>query len=114
GSGDLRDVEASAARGEPQAQLALEVYARGIRHYIGAFFTDVDPLHAVVFTAGVGEHSSVVRALALRGLERLGIELDDKRNMEAGSGIREISTAESSVKVLVVPTNEELEIARQT
>jgi acetate kinase len=114
GSGDLRDVQASAERGEPRAQLALEVYARRIRHYVGAYYTEVEPLHAVIFTAGVGEHSALVRELALRGLQRLGIEISDERNAASGSGIREISASDSQVKVLVVPTNEELEIARQT
>jgi acetate kinase len=114
GSGDLRDVQASAERGEPQAQLSLEVYARRIRQYVGAFYTYVDPLHAIVFTAGVGEHSAMVRGLALQGLQRLGIDLDEGRNTAQGGGIREISSAGSPVTVLVVPTNEELEIARET
>jgi acetate kinase len=114
GSGDLRDVEASSARGEPRAQLALEVYARRIRQYVGSYFTEVDPLHAVVFTAGVGEHSAMVRELAMRGLQRLGIEIDLDRNASIGSGIQVVSGESSPVKVLVVPTNEELEIARQT
>jgi acetate kinase len=114
GSGDLRDVQASAERGEPRAQLALEVYARRIRQYVGAYFTEVDPLQAVVFTAGVGEHSATVRELAMRGLQRLGIRLDPDRNASIGSGIQVISADSTPVKVLVVPTNEELEIARQT
>lgn len=114
GSLDLRDVQASAERGEPRAQLALEVYAYHIRKYVGAYFAAIDPLHAIVFTAGVGENSAVVREGAIGGLGRMGIDLDRERNAESGRDIRRISTDTSPVAVLVVPTNEELEIARQT
>ena len=114
GSLDLRDVQASADRGESRAQLAIDVYACRIRKYIGAYYTVVDPLHAIVFTAGVGENSAIVRAKAIDGLGRMGIELDGERNASPQRGIRRISTDDSQVQVLVVPTNEELEIARQT
>jgi acetate kinase len=114
GSSDLRDVQEAAKRGDRRAALALHIYCRRLRHVIGAYLTDLDPLHAIVFTAGVGENSAVVRALSLAGLDRLGIALDPARNEASARGTRRISTDDSPVAVLVVPTNEELEIARQT
>jgi len=114
GSSDLRDVQAAATRGDRRAVLALEVYCRRLRHCIGAYLTELDPLHAVVFTAGVGENSATVRSMTLDGLDRLGIEIDRDRNAADGDGVRRISTDSSPIAVLVVPTNEELEIARQT
>lgn len=114
GSADLRDVQEAAERGDRRADLALDVYCHRIRHYVGAYQTDLDPLHAIVFTAGVGENSAVVRERALAGMDRFGIVLDRERNGAHERGVRRISTADSPVAVLVVPTNEELEIARQT
>jgi acetate kinase len=114
GSSDLRDVQEAAARGDHRAALALDIYCRRLRQTIGACLTDLDPLHAIVFTAGVGENSAVVRAQTLAGLDRLGIALDPARNEARARGIRRISTDDSPVAILVVPTNEELEIARQT
>ncbi|MGC4191164.1 MAG: acetate kinase [Thermomicrobiales bacterium] len=114
GSSDLRDVQEAAERGDRRAALALDVYCHRIRHYVGAYHTDLDPLHAVVFTAGVGENSAIVREKTLEGMQRFGIHLDAGRNRRRGSGIRRISADDSPVAVLVVPTNEELEIARQT
>jgi acetate kinase len=110
---DLRDVEAAAARNEPRSRLALEVLAYGIKKYIGAYAAAMGGLDAVVFTAGVGENSSTVRAMSCEGLEFLGIELDNAKNgVRAQEAI--ISTDASRVKVLVVPTDEELVIARDT
>jgi acetate kinase len=114
GSSDLRDVQAAADRGDERASLALDVYCRRLRHQVGAYLTDLDPLHAIVFTAGVGENSPRVRAKTLDGLDRLGIVLDPARNEARERGTRRISADHSPVAVLVVPTNEELEIARQT
>lgn len=114
GSSDLRDVQEAAARGDRRADLALDVYCRRIRHYVGAYLTDLDPCHAIVFTAGVGENSAVVRERSLAGMERFGIVLDHTRNADRSKGVRRISTDDSAIAVLVAPTNEELEIARQT
>ncbi|MGB3327534.1 MAG: acetate kinase [Thermomicrobiales bacterium] len=114
GSSDLRDVQESAARGDRRAELALDVYCQRIRHYVGAYITDLDPLHAIVFTAGVGENSAVVRERSLAGMERFGIRLDPERNRARSHGPRRISPDDAPVAVLVIPTNEELEIARQT
>ncbi len=107
GTGDLRDVQSA---GTDASALALAVYAHRIRHYVGAYLAQLGGCHAIVFTAGVGEHSPTVRAAALAGLEPLGISLDPQSNARSA---RVISTPDSAVAVLVVPTNEELEIARQ-
>ncbi|MCC2548111.1 acetate kinase [Hymenobacter sp. BT175] len=113
GYSDMRDVGAAVAAGSPEATLALQLYAYRIRKYLGAYAAALGGLDAVVFTAGVGENDVRVRALACEGLAFLGIRLDEARNQAAGRELREISLPDAQVKVLVVPTNEELEIARQ-
>ncbi|WP_400191813.1 acetate/propionate family kinase [Hymenobacter sp. B81] len=113
GHSDMRDVGQAVAAGDPAAILALQLYAYRIRKYLGAYAAALGGLDAVVFTAGVGENDAAVRRLACQGLEFLGIHLDDARNQASARGLREISTPASPVKVLVIPTNEELEIARQ-
>lgn len=110
---DLRDLHDAIARGDERAVTALDVYCHRIRKYVGAYAAVLGRLDAVVFTAGVGEHDPAVRAGSLRGLGLLGIELDDGRNAAAELGARAVSTDTSPVPVLVVPTNEELSIARQ-
>ena len=114
GSNDMRDVRARAAAGETDARLALEVYARRIRHYLGAYLVELGGADAVVFTAGVGENQPALRAEVCAGLEWFGIELDAAANAAPGDGPRTISSEKSRVAVLVVPTDEEAEIARQT
>ncbi|MCS5713795.1 acetate kinase [Herbiconiux sp. CPCC 205716] len=114
GKGDMRDVQKAAAAGDEAAELALEVYLHRIRGYVGAYYAQLGRLDAIVFTAGVGENNPLVRARSLAGLEGLGIEVDAARNEARGLGARTISTESSRVAVLVVPTNEELEIARQS
>ncbi|MFI5062134.1 MAG: acetate/propionate family kinase, partial [Actinomycetales bacterium] len=114
GNGDMRDVQNAADSGDPDARLALDTYLHRLKHYIGAYLAILGGLHVLTFTAGVGENSAAVRAGALAGLEALGIRLDAARNAERGRGARVISTDGSPVTVLVVPTDEELEIARQT
>ncbi len=114
GHADMREVIEAAETGDERAGLALEVYLHRIRHYIGAFAAVLGGLDALVFTAGVGENSDVVRAGAVRGLEFLGIAIDPAANATRGDAARIISPAGSAVAVLVVPTDEELEIARQT
>jgi acetate kinase len=110
----MRDVQNAADSGDPDARLALDTYLHRLKHYIGAYIAILGGLHVLTFTAGVGENSAAVRAGALAGLEALGIRLDAARNAERGRGARVISTDGSPVTVLVVPTDEELEIARQT
>ncbi|MFB2580746.1 acetate/propionate family kinase [Herbiconiux sp. P15] len=114
GKGDMRDVQKAAAAGDASAQLALEVYLHRIRGYVGSYYAQLGHLDAIVFTAGVGENNPLVRAGSLSGLDELGISVDLALNEAAGSDARVISSASSRVKVLVVPTNEELEIARQS
>jgi len=114
GSSDLRDVEARAAQGDALAELALEIYTYRIKKYIGAYLAALGPVDALVFTAGVGENSALVRSRSCAGLAHLGIQLDEAQNQARAQGIRSIHAAESQVKILVIPTNEELEIARQT
>jgi acetate kinase len=112
-SSDLRDIEEAAKRGDPRAKLALQVLSYGIKKYIGSYAAAMGGLDAVVFTAGVGENSSVVRAMACEGLEFMGIEIDGAKNDVRGKEAV-ISSDAAKVKVLVVPTNEELVIARDT
>ena len=112
-SSDLRDVEREFAAGNERARLALEVYCYHIRKYIGAYAVALGHVDAIVFTAGVGENGSMIREWACRGLGIIGAELDPFEN-----GVRHdeavISKASSRVKIMVVPTNEELMIARDT
>jgi acetate kinase len=114
GSGDMRDVQSAASRGDRVAEEALAVYRHRIRRYIGAYIAHLGGLDALVFTAGVGENNSLLRRRALAGLEFLGISVDSDRNELRSKEPRYISPDGSPVAVLVVPTNEELEIARQT
>ena len=113
GLNDMRDVSLAATAGDPGSTLALEIYAHRIRHYVGAYFALLGGLDAVVFTAGVGENSADVRARVIGPLAHLGLTLDESRNAVPGGGARKISGEGASVSVLVIPTNEELEIARQ-
>ena len=112
GANDLREVWARADEGDPDAAVALDVYAYRIRKYVGAYALALGALDAVVFTAGVGENDDRMRAKVLAGLEGLGIEVDPIRNTDPRGHDGRISTDDSRVTVLVVPTNEELEIAR--
>ncbi|GAA4166269.1 acetate kinase [Gryllotalpicola daejeonensis] len=114
GFGDSRDVQARAADGDERAQLTASVVAHRLKFYIGAYQALLGGVDVISFTAGIGEHSVEVREAALTGLSGVGIELDHARNAAVGSDISVISTDASPVTVLVVPTNEELEIARQT
>ena len=113
GLNDMRDVSLAATAGDPGSTLALEIYAHRIRHYVGAYFALLGGLDAVVFTAGVGENSADVRARVIGPLAHLGLTLDEFRNAAPGGGARKISGEGAAVSVLVIPTNEELEIARQ-
>ncbi len=113
GSSDLRDVLEKAEEGNPQAILALDMFVYRIKKYIGAYLAILERVDALVFTAGIGENSPVVRWRVCQGLENLGISIARERNEKKREGISEIHAAESRVKILVVPTDEELEIALQ-
>lgn len=114
GANDLREVWAMADAGDADAANALDTYAYRIRKYIGAYALALGALDAVVFTAGVGENDDRMRAKVLEGLDGLGIVLDAERNADPRALGPEISTDDSRVRVLVVPTNEELAIARES
>jgi acetate kinase len=114
GDNDLRDIEQRVAQGDAQATLALEMYAYRIRKYIGAYTAALGRVDALVFTAGVGENSELVRARVCDGLDGLGIRVDGAANGAVARGtVSAIHAEDSRVDVLVVPTDEELEIARQ-
>lgn len=115
GTEDMRDIHAAAVAGDPSATAALEVYHHRLRHYLGAYLGQLGGADAIVFTGGVGENAPATRAAAVSGMERLGILIDHERNLAtADQDARTISDPLSSTAVLVVPTNEELEIARQS
>lgn len=114
GNNDMRAVEHLAANGEKRAQLALVMYAYRIKKYIGSYIAAIGPVDAIVFTAGVGENSDTVRQLVCLDMQHLGIEINTKLNATRSGEIRSISPPESIIKILVTPTNEELEIAQQT
>ncbi|MDW7695596.1 acetate kinase [Flammeovirgaceae bacterium SG7u.111] len=114
GQNDLRDIEARKDAGEEEAITALDIYCYRIRKYIGSYIAALGGVDVIVFTAGVGENSPFVRKHSLEGLEKLGIEIDEEVNDQRAREPIEISTPASKVKVLVIPTNEELEIAHQT
>jgi len=113
GLSDNRDIRAKIENGDKEALLAYEMYAYRIRKYIGAYAAILNGLDAIVFTGGVGENDRLMRKLCASNLEYLGIELDETNNQRRLEGLQEINTTESRVKILVVPTNEELEIATQ-
>lgn len=113
GSSDMRDVKNEIAKGNPDAILAYDMYAYRIKKYIGAYAAAMGGLDAVVFTGGIGENDNTLRALVLKDLEFLNLHIDSNLNNQNSKEIRAISTAVSLVKALVIPTNEELEIALQ-
>jgi acetate kinase len=114
GVNDMRQIEELAQSGNPQAQLAIDMVCYRIKKYIGAYYAVLGRLDALVFAAGIGEKSSLIRAGACRGLAHLGIEIDPEKNARKSKEAFEIQKGDSMVKVLVIPTNEELEIAEQT
>jgi len=114
GTGDMRDVQSAADSGDDDAQAALAVYYHRLRHYLGAYLVALGGADAIVFTAGVGENNANTRRATLEGLESFGIDLDAAVNALPNDGERVISASDSRVKILVIPTNEELQIARES
>ncbi|HCJ57716.1 MAG TPA: acetate kinase [Clostridiaceae bacterium] len=112
-SSDFRDIEEAAEKGNMRADLALKVFAYKVRKYIGAYAAAMGGMDAIVFTAGLGENSASMRAAVCEGLEFLGVEIDNEKNNVRGKEA-DVSKADSKVKVLLIPTNEELMIARDT
>lgn len=113
-SSDMRDIIDGAEKGEPNSTLAFEMYEYRLRKYIGSYAAAMNGVDVIVFTAGVGENASLLRERVLNQLTFLGIELDTEANKVRSGDPRRISTVDSKVQVLIVPTNEELVIARDT
>ncbi len=115
GQNDLREIEERQVNGNVEAKLALDMYAYRIKKYVGAYMAALGRVDALVFTAGVGENSDIVRQLVCQNLDRWGIRLDSHTNKQGKTAaITEIQAVDSSTKILIIPTNEELEIAQQT
>ena len=112
-SSDFRDIEEARDEGNKRAKLALDIFEKRVRGYIGSYMTELDHVDAIVFTAGVGENSIEMRESIVAGLKSLGIKLDPERNNVRGED-KLISADDSAIKVFVIPTNEELMIARDT
>ena len=112
-SSDFRDIEDAAAAGDEKAQVALDSYAQRVKKYIGSYAAEMNGVDAVVFTAGVGENGIDMREMIASNMEFLGMKLDKEANKVRGKE-RVISTEDSKVKILLIPTNEELMIARDT
>lgn len=113
GYSDLRDIESHAEEGNRACQLALAMNAYRIRKYIGSYAAVMNGLDAIIFTAGIGENSSYIRKLVCADMDYFGLKLDDRKNEVRSKERREINTLNSKVKIMVIPTNEELEIANQ-
>ena len=114
-SSDFRDLTKAAAEGNERAQLALDVFAYCVKKYIGSYIAAMDGIDCLVFTAGIGENTTLVRKMVCDGLDFFGIAIDEVKNEQKNDGaIHDISAKGSKVKVLVIPTNEELVIARET
>ena len=113
GFSDNRDVEAKYLAGDEKAKTAMEVYVHTIIRFIGSYIAVLGGVDAIIFTAGIGENSPLLRKMLCERLSYLGIKLVDEANNKRGEEI-EISTPDSKVKVFVIPTNEELVIAQDT
>ena len=114
-SSDFRDLTKAAAEGNERAQLALDLFAYGVKKYIGAYAAAMNGLDCLVFTAGIGENTWQVRKMICDDMDFFGIKIDEEKNERKNDGaIHEITGEGSKVRVLVIPTNEELVIARET
>ncbi len=111
-SSDFRDLTQAADNGNERAALALDMFSYGVKKFIGAYAAAMGGVDAIVFTAGVGENDSRTRSAIVKGLEFMGIKIDEEKNK--GRGCMDISAEDATVKTLVIPTNEELMIARET
>ncbi|MDP2088339.1 MAG: acetate kinase [Flavobacteriaceae bacterium] len=114
GFSDLRDIEERSENGDVACQLALDMYAYRIKKYIGSYAAAMNGLDAIIFTAGVGENSYVLRSLICKEMNYLGISIDEKKNHVKSRELTEVHDKNSKVKVLIIPTNEEAEIAKQS
>jgi len=114
GLNDMREIEERAKNGDEGAKLAIEIFCYRIKKYIGAYCAVLGRLDAIVFTGGIGENSVLVRSLVCSGSDNMGIRLDEARNGAVSGNVSEIQADGAPVKLLVVKTDEEREIARQT
>jgi acetate kinase len=112
-SNDMRDIEKAAAEGNQRAKLAIDTYVESIRHYLGAYLVALGGCDVIAFTGGIGENGAAIRQAVCRGLGFAGIELDEERNKTRGKEAK-ISLDSSGTQIWIVPTNEELIVARQT
>jgi acetate kinase len=113
-SGDMRDLEEAAAAGSARARTAIEVYVAAIRHWLGAGIVELGGLDAIGFAGGIGENSPATRAAVLAGLGDLGVAIDEQANATPAKGERAITASGARTAVWIIPTNEELVVARQT
>ncbi len=114
GYSDLRDIVANASDGDKECQLALEMNTYRVKKYIGSYIAAMNGVDAIVFTAGIGENSDVIRRMICKDMDFFGIELDEQKNNMRAKKLTEIQKDNAKVKLLVIPTNEELEIAQQS
>jgi acetate kinase len=114
GFNDMRQIEQLAADGNTAAKLAIDMYCYRIKKYIGAYYATMGRLDALVFTGGIGENAADIRWHCCSGLFQLGIMVDEKKNSQKTGKILEIQRVKANIRILVIPTDEELEIAEQT
>ena len=113
-SSDLRDIEEAADKGNARAALAVDVIAYQVKKYIGAFAAAMNGLDAIAFAGGIGENSSAVRERVCRDMGLFGVALDEDANQQRGSTDRVISSPQSRVSIVIIHTNEEIVVARET
>lgn len=113
GFSDMRDINNAQQQGDEEAELALEMYAYRIKKYIGAYAAALNGIDAIIFTAGVGENDAATRLRVCTNMNYLGLQIDPETNNLKTTGIRQISSSNSAVKIIIIPTNEELEIVKQ-
>ena len=114
-SSDFRDLRAARDKGNKRASLALDMFAYACKKYVGAYAAAMNGVDCIVFTAGVGENTPCVREAICENMDYIGLSIDKEKNLEKNNGaIRDITGKDSKVKVLIIPTNEELVIARET
>jgi acetate kinase len=113
GLNDIRDIDAQAQQGNSKAKMALDVLVHSARHWIGSYYLQLNGLDAIAFTAGIGENQWSIRADICRNLDQLGIEVDPELNKQTRAKEGFINAKNSRVKIIVIPTNEELVVARE-
>ena len=113
-SSDMRDCTEAMEKGDERAKLAIEMVAYRVKKYVGSYIAVLGGVDAIVFTGGIGEHSYIVRQMVMENMEFCGAKFDEAKNLAYKSGVGYLNTEDSKVKIIVIPTNEELSIARET